>query len=258
MAKSDIFKLSGITRQKAFKKAIQTARTTLNDQLETYLTMFELTGSTSEVLVDEVIKERDTELMLKEIWYDVAPTFAKRTYEAIKGGKVKFEFSDTAFNIWLEKELAIHSAELVQSITESTRTFIKRRLAAGVKQGLSIPNMAKLIRNEIGGINKRRAVTIARTEVIGASNAASLYGAQQSGTSLLKIWIPAKQMRTRGARPKDQFDHFHMDQHEPIELDALFTVSGERLKYPGDGSNGASGGNIINCRCAIGYKRRPS
>lgn len=258
MAKSDIFRLSGITRQKAFKKAIQTARTTLNEQLDTYLKMLELTGSTSEALVDEVIQTRDTELMLKEIWYDVAPTFAKRTYEAIKGGKVKFEFSDTAFTNWLTEWAATESALKVVDITTSTRTFIKRRLAAGVKDGLSIPNMAKLIRNEIGGINKRRAVTIARTEVIGSSNAASLYGAQQSGTSLLKIWIPAKQMRTRGARPKDKFDHFHMDKHEPIELDALFTVSGEKMKHPGDGSNGASGGNIINCRCAIGYKRRPS
>lgn len=258
MAKSDIFRLSGITRQKAFKKAIQTAKSTLNDQLDTYLKMFELTGSTSQNLVDEVIQERDTELMLREIWYDVAPTFAKRTYEAIKGGKVKFEFSDSAFNIWLENEIAINSSALVTKITETTRSLIKERLAEMTREGLSIQKMAKRIKDDGAKINFKRAIKIARTEVIKSSNMASLHAAQQGGSSLLKIWIPAHQKRTRGYNPKDKFDHYHMDKHPAIELDALFDVSGDKLQHPGDVKNGAQKGNTIQCRCAIGYKRRPN
>jgi hypothetical protein len=36
-----------------------------------------------------------------------------------------------------------------------------------------------------------------------------------------------------------------------VPIDEPFIVSGEELMYPGDPSGSA--GNVINCRCAIGY-----
>jgi len=39
-----------------------------------------------------------------------------------------------------------------------------------------------------------------------------------------------------------------------VGFDQAFTVDGERLRFPGDSSLGASAGNTINCRCAAVYK----
>jgi len=36
-----------------------------------------------------------------------------------------------------------------------------------------------------------------------------------------------------------------------VPLDKPFIVSGEPLMFPGDGSKGASPGNLINCRCSV-------
>ena len=62
-----------------------------------------------------------------------------------------------------------------------------------------------------------------------------------------KVWISVQDSRTR-RRPKDKYDHLHM---EGIRVDAKdsFIVSGEEMMYPGDPKG--SEGNVINCRCAV-------
>jgi len=61
-------------------------------------------------------------------------------------------------------------------------------------------------------------------------------------------WLTTLDGRERGAKPTDNFNHRAANgQQRPI--DTPFTVSGERLMYPGDESMGASLGNIIQCRC---------
>jgi methylmalonyl-CoA mutase N-terminal domain/subunit len=251
----DIFQLSGYNRAKAINKAYRIVLNALDEQLNTYLSFLTLTGSTSEQLIEETVSEDVTKQMLVDIYSFTMPLYAKRTFDAINKGKVKLDWSQTWFNEFLATHIAVETAENVTNVSNYTKWLIRNRLSDGVKKGLSIPNLAKEIKSEMAGINRRRAMTIARTEVISSSNKASLEGAKQTGANVFKKWIPAKQMRTRGAKPKDKFDHFHMDKHEPIPLTELFNVSGESLEYPGDATHGASGGNTINCRCAIGYVR---
>ena len=87
---------------------------------------------------------------------------------------------------------------------------------------------------------------IARTEIISASNKGSLDGAKDTGIPLKKEWLATMDNRTRDA-------HLIAD-GQKVLLDELFQVDGDALSYPGDFTNGASAGNVINCRCTQIYE----
>jgi hypothetical protein len=63
-------------------------------------------------------------------------------------------------------------------------------------------------------------------------------------------WIRTIDRRTRGYDPKrkSRFDHYNASQTVPLA--DPFVVSGQRLRFPGDTSLGASAGNVCNCRCS--------
>lgn len=243
---NDIFKISKISRQKAFKQAYNIILDGIDEQLKGYLALLKISNNKSDSLVNRAITEKDTYKWLEDVYLTIMPDFAKRTFEAVEGGRIKADWSNTAFNIWLRSWIKDATAEKVKDITDTTRERIKNQLSEAA-EGLSIPDLANNIRDNLAGINKRRATMIARTEVISSSNAASLHGALISDVEVQKIWIPAMDSRVRDV-------HAGMRSHEPIDLTEDFTVNGEKLSYPGDLKGSAS--NVINCRCTIGYVRK--
>ena len=118
-------------------------------------------------------------------------------------------------------------------------------------RGEGIPQIALEVSKNVKSINFKRAIRIARTEVIRASNSGAMTGANMTGLSLNKEWISTKDERTRGAT--DEFDHINAD-GEVVDKDAKFIKTGEPLDYPAHWE--ASAGNSINCRCAHGYSRK--
>ena len=66
-----------------------------------------------------------------------------------------------------------------------------------------------------------------------------------------KIWRSQGDSRVRTSED-GPFDHLEAD-GQVASSDGAFIVGGERLKWPGDISFGASPGNIINCRCSAIY-----
>jgi len=101
-------------------------------------------------------------------------------------------------------------------------------------------------------LTTNRLELIARDQTLRASNAGTrrLYDVwREDGVDITgHEWLTTLDGRERGAKPTDNFNHRAANgQQRPI--DTPFTVSGERLMYPGDESMGASLGNIIQCRC---------
>lgn len=135
----------------------------------------------------------------------------------------------------------------VSQIDATTLADLRQALADGVALGESIPELAKRIDQlYLDEIIPNRSTTIARSEVVGASNWASQVAASQSGLALNKTWLATGDHRTRPA---------HEDADgQTVPLDQPFDVGGENLMYPGDADNG-SAGNIINCRCSLYYVR---
>lgn len=58
------------------------------------------------------------------------------------------------------------------------------------------------------------------------------------------IWVTQGDSLVR----TEAFNHLAADFQKKVN--GTFTVSGEKLKFPGDRSLGASAGNVINCRCS--------
>jgi SPP1 gp7 family putative phage head morphogenesis protein len=123
-------------------------------------------------------------------------------------------------------------------VNETTWTNLKGSLAEGIEAGESIPELAQRVENVMGDRIRSSGTTIARTEVIGASNGGTQLSWEQSGVVAGKEWLAAIDERTRET---------HVEAHgQQVRLDADFSV--------GDGS-GPQPGQIglaeedINCRC---------
>ncbi len=61
-----------------------------------------------------------------------------------------------------------------------------------------------------------------------------------------KYWIAKKDARTRNA-------HNEMKRSESIGAKEDFDVGGAKMQFPGDRKGGPN--NVINCRCALGWRR---
>ena len=127
-------------------------------------------------------------------------------------------------------------------------------VTSGILQGQSINQMARHLMDRVTGMNRTSAVRAARTAVTQAENAGRQAAADElesKGAILQKRWVATHDNRTR---------HYHIEADgQTVDNDKPFTIGGEELMFPGDGSMGASGWNLYQCRCTrvteiIGFK----
>jgi hypothetical protein len=157
--------------------------------------------------------------------------------------------------------LSTIGGERITEINNFTKKYVLNRLRPiltdGIDKGLGIAEIGRMIVSDIaeysGIFAKYRSERIARTEIIGTSNWASITSVESSGVKdrLLKKWHVTVDGRERET-------HLEMIDKPAIPIDDFFevrNVSGgvDRMKYPGDPSGSA--GNVIQCRCAIVYER---
>lgn len=133
-----------------------------------------------------------------------------------------------------------------QTIVQNYRQQINDALAKTVAEGQGQAVGGKAIR-ELVDITRAQANRIARTETHAAYQAGSHAQAEDfadTGLPMLKIWMAGGDERTRPA---------HQEANgQTVPIDQPFVVDGEQLMHPGDPAGSA--GNVINCRCAMGYR----
>ena len=130
------------------------------------------------------------------------------------------------------------------------KNSIRAEVSRGIANGSSWNQIAHHIAN---GMNSpfraalNRTLTIARTEGHRVQEDGAMDGAQvarEKGADQVKQWDSALDERVRPA---------HREADGQIrELDEPFTVMGEEVMKPGDGS----AGNCINCRCHVLFRAR--
>lgn len=131
-------------------------------------------------------------------------------------------------------------ADKIVGISETTRKEIEQIIQEQLDLGKNPRDSARLIAKRMSEINKTRALTIARTESIGASNAGSDAGAAALTIPLKKTWQAAF-INTRDS---------HSNASGQVRaFDSPFTVGGHQMRRPHDGSLGAPADEIVNCRC---------
>jgi hypothetical protein len=188
--------------------------------------------------------EDELNAALSKVFVSVAAGFGAAIWPEVqpaKGGG----FPADDFN----RAAAEFSASSVRggTITGTTRRAVEAIVRQAAAEGLSIPNTAALINTFIEQTYRGRATTIARTEVISASNYGVLEAAEQAGAAVRKSWLATFDGRTRQA-PEDEYDHVAMH-GRTVKMKEKFNAGGDLLRFPGDPSGHAA--NIINCRCAV-------
>lgn len=128
--------------------------------------------------------------------------------------------------------------------------LIVQEVERGITEGRSLDrvreDVQKILTSTGTPVWKSRAMTVARTETIGATNAgvfrAAEIDAQQRGdVAPFKQWIATDDTRTRPTH--DKADKQRTLLREP------FVVGGARLLFPGDPTGPAA--EVINCRCTL-------
>jgi hypothetical protein len=193
------------------------------------------------------------------VYISVIEDFGQKSLSQVNRIKqvTKFNVFDEAVKSFIAKSVA----EEVFEIEDTTKKKLKKIIVDGLAEGkpigrfslsLSIEEQKDSIALDIGRlylqqIIPNRSETIARTEVISASNAGSLQGAKQSGLEIMKRWI---------ATPDDDIRETHADLlgSPAIGMDELFEVGDSYGEFPGDPSLSAE--ERINCRCTIAYERK--
>jgi len=188
--------------------------------------------------------------LLKELYQDAGVVYGAKVAATIKKNKARMTmgFSENMQRL-LEQYFRYELLNTVEDITQTTREKIQEILTQASINGSSIDDIIKQL--TALEFTKNRAKLIARTETVTAANQGAVFAAQSSGATR-KVWIAARDSRTRRS-PRDAFDHLHMDGVE-VMLNDNFVVSGQLMGQPGDRKQGASAGNICNCRCTVGFK----
>jgi HK97 family phage portal protein len=152
--------------------------------------------------------------------------------------------SEEAFR-W--KEVASRYLALVENrikgINRTTESALRLTLMEGVQSEESIRELAARVRQVFVDADVTRSITIARTEVLGASNFAAVSGYEQGGAKN-KGWLSARDDRVR-----DEHTQAAGADGQIVPITQAFTIGGEPLMYPGDPSGSAW--NVIQCRCTV-------
>jgi SPP1 gp7 family putative phage head morphogenesis protein len=121
-----------------------------------------------------------------------------------------------------------------------TQTRLRDVLIRGLHEGLDPEVVAERVNDALRLDSLSRAATIARTETLGAMNAAAMAGYEEAGAEG-KEWLATPDERTRDPHAEAN--------GQVVALADAFDVGGEELMFPGDPSGSPE--NIINCRCTV-------
>lgn len=235
------------SRESFTRSAIRRARKALREQLKPVIDKLEQGIIPTEDFVDNVVTSEPIKEMMIDIHFQVGKKFAGAVFRSFQ--KAQVGFSEDLFMNNVLNMIEGQGAVMIANIDQTTKNIIKQVIATEVKRGTEINEIALQISKKLKSGSFLRSITIARTEVIRASNAGALLGANQTGLALNKEWISTLDDRTRS----DGFDHV-IANGEIVPKDAKFVMTGEQLDYPLDFSG--SPGNTINCRCTLAFTRQ--
>jgi uncharacterized protein with gpF-like domain len=158
-------------------------------------------------------------------------------------------------DMWEEKIIEYVRSNAGLKITKTIRThyedierITKTAVEEGIKEGWGMDKIARAIQSSESEMDLWKALRIARTEVVAASNEGVKVGAEDLPGNKEKVWISTFDERSRGAKPTDTHDHMAMDGVRVPFNEDFITPNGNKLEFPGD-PKCSDPGEIINCRC---------
>lgn len=183
--------------------------------------------------------------ILRLVYSQVFDNFGKRVFQALRNGKDEGDDIDSILSNARNSYIADNVGRKVTQISDTSREKIQAIIDEGEQNDLSSGEIADLIQAALSeDIGDRRAMTIARTEVHGASQDSQFEAAQATGLNVVKRWVAVEDKRTRE-------DHVDAD-GQVVNMDEYFQVGDDELMYAGDPSGSPE--QVINCRCITVYE----
>ena len=131
-------------------------------------------------------------------------------------------------------------ASRVSSINRLTANTVADIIASGIKDEASLEQIIADVERLFASYGRTRAITIARTEILGATNYTAFNVYTAAGTPF-KRWVAIIDERTRDS---------HASTHEQLRpMPEPFDVQGVEMMFPGDPSAPAK--EVVNCRCVV-------
>lgn len=154
------------------------------------------------------------------------------------GNTIDFELFEPNIARAVDQRLSF----FVGRVNAGTEQLLREAINTGLQQGESIDAISRRIDQVFSYSRDFRSKRIARTEVIGGTNAGQLTSYEEAGIEK-KEWLTARDERVRES---------HQIDGQAVEIHQSFTTgAGVSLGYPGDRSGGAPAGEVINCRCTV-------
>lgn len=124
---------------------------------------------------------------------------------------------------------------------------LQNELIIGLEKGESPYQIASRFQ-KVKNMSRAAAIRNARTTITSARNAGKQdrwEDLSKQGVEITKVWNDV-----HDDVPPERIEHWEASGQE-VPYDQPFEVGGEFLMYPGDISLGASGWNVLNCRCQM-------
>lgn len=218
-----------------------------------------ITFENYKIIIKLNIQQLPIQLAYFEVYRTIGLTHGKRVGNGINREIKRFnndlfsrEFLDSIVE-WVRGNVASR----IVSVSDTMAKRIERLVEVSLEQGFSVLEMQKYLTKTLGSpsFTKFQALRIARTEVTTATNHAANEAGVNAGIVLEKIWVSSRNNRTR-RKPRDQWDHFHMDGKTVGQFDKFIMTSMkgivDQMDYPGDPKGSA--GNVINCNCTHAFR----
>ena len=229
-------------------------RVTLNKQFKELAGRINA-GNVGSTTLLGIIKKEPIQQRMIELYKAVGSDFARSQFETLKNEPIdllmKVETEDQWLNFmdnYVRRRLWKRIEKINQTSIDLAGKIINETLAEGVAEGLGADAMATKVKKNLiqKGVeyNQWRALRVARTEIMTASNIGSLEGAKATGEMLEKLWIATYDNRSRDNHPA-------IEQQNPKRMDEGFRVGAYLMECPGDPDAGPE--EVINCRCAMAF-----
>lgn len=206
-----------------FNKAIQTQNKQFTD-----------TGTLMAVDSTSMLKP------LHDLYFESAYIWAHRATADLRKERLTMGFSARIVEL-MKQYYGIDLLNLADDLTRTTKDEIGRVLAQAATEGFGFDEVVKRLTDP--SLTRARARLIARTETVASANAASNVAARESKLLVDKIWIAARDNRTR--------QHHREVNQSVVGLNDKFVVGGFLMDFPGDKAGGAA--EVCNCRCTHAF-----
>jgi hypothetical protein len=199
--------------------------------------------------INTIVSDKSIKKAFYNLYNDVGWEFYQTGRKSLDD-EVERSLWDQTFEKVIEAETGSRITFITDYSKEILMNTAKDVLRIGQEQGLGVMEMERLLRERLTTdftrFSRLRSLRIVQTEVMSASNYATMKAGNESGLNMLKVWLtaPIGVAKTERHAVIPGLDGQKRRKGEP------FNVGGVMMQYPGNGP----ADQVINCRCSLSWE----